>query len=179
MARVPLRDTVELPEEYRYLFEENELGVLNLFRALGNNPPLLQSYMRWGTALWRETGIDTRWVELVILAVASDLGSAYEWHQHAKAGLEAGLSEAELGAVRRGEFDALDPTDRILVEYAVACVNGTVGEAAHQALQDRFDARTVVGVTLLACHYLLTARVIDALQLEPEGEFVGWTLDDG
>lgn len=174
MAHVPLLDPEDLPEEYRYLFEENELGVLNLFRALGNNPPLLQSYMRWGTALWRESGLDEREVELVILAVAGFLEADYEWHQHVGAGREAGLTGSELAAVRDGSFDGLDARDRALAAYAVGCVRGTVAEGVRRSMAERFDDRTVVGVTLLATHCLLTARVVEALGIEPKGEFVGW-----
>ena len=177
MARVPLRDIDDLPEEYRYLFAENDLGVLNLFRVLGHNPPLLQSYMRWGTALWREAGLDDRGVELVILAVAGRLGSGYEWHQHAEAGREAGLSPAELEAIRDGRFDALAGADGTLAEYAVACVEGTTGDDLVAAVIETFDTWTAVGVALLAGHYLLTARVVNTLGVEPEEPLVGWALD--
>lgn len=178
MARVPLRETDELPAEYRYLFEENDLGVLNLFRALGNNPRLLQAYMRWGTALWRESGLDTRAVELVILAVAGALDADYEWHQHVAAGRDAGLTEGDLAALRDGSFDNLAPADRVLARYAVEVVDGQVRGETSRAMAEQFDVGTVVGVTLLASHYLLTDRVVTALAIEPEGPFVGWSLDD-
>lgn len=178
MARVPLLETDDLPEEYRYLFEANELGVLDLFRALGNNPPALQSYMRWGSTLWREAGIDERRVELVILTVASQLDAEYEWHQHAEAGLDSGLSSDDLESIRTGAFEQMAETDAVLARFAVACIEGTVADELFGAVEDRFGSRTAVGVTLLAAHYLLTARVIQALDLEPEGGFVGWGLED-
>jgi len=178
MARVPLLETDDLPEDYRYLFEDNELGVLNLFRALGNNPPVLQSYMRWGSTLWQEAGIDDRRVELVILTVASHLDAQYEWHQHAEAGLDAGLSPTELQSIHRAAFDELEEMDAVLARLAVACVDGTVDDALFNAVADRFDTWTAVGVTLLAAHYLLTARVIQAFDLKPEDGFVGWGLEN-
>lgn len=178
MARVPSVDTADLPEEYRYLFEENELGTLDLFRALGNNPPILQSYMRWGTTLWRECGLDEREVELVILAVACELDAAYEWHQHVPIGVDAGIATDDLRALRDGDFDRLDDGDALLVEYATAVVRGTVEDTIHDRLRDRFDDETITGVVMLATHYLATARALDALGVEPEGEFVGWDLEN-
>ena len=51
MPAVPYVDRADLPEAYRYLYEDNENGELNVYRALGNNPPVLQSLMRWGTTV--------------------------------------------------------------------------------------------------------------------------------
>ena len=100
------------------------------------------------------------------------------WHQHAEAGLDSGLSSDDLESIRAGAFEQMAETDAVLARFAVACIDGTVDDELFGAVEDRFDSRTAVGVTLLAAHYLLTARVIRALDLEPEGEFVGWSLED-
>lgn len=177
MARIPYADPSDLPEEYRYLLTETGIGDSPLIRTLANNPVVLQSYMRWGTTLWQDAGISGRQTELVILAVASELDAAFEWHSHVPPGLEAGLTEGEIRAVRNGDFERLDDTDKLLVRYAVAVArDGAVDEEVYNQLAAAFDEETVVGVTLLAGHYVMTARAIAALEIEVEGEFIGWDL---
>jgi YYY domain-containing protein len=64
-----------LPEEYQYLLDEDVLGERNIFRAMGNNPPILKSYMLYGSTLWKECGLSPRDRELVILGVARALAA--------------------------------------------------------------------------------------------------------
>ena len=42
-ARVPLLRQSDLPEDYRYLFDEDALGELNLFGAMGHVPRTMQA----------------------------------------------------------------------------------------------------------------------------------------
>jgi len=178
VARVPYVEKEDLPEEYRYLFEENEAGELNVFKAVGNNPSVLQSYMRWGTVLWEASGLGRRDVETVILAAARELDARYEWHQHAPLARAFGVEDGVIFAIADG--DDADLTDRqvALVEYTRAFLDRSVTGSHHDLLAEHFDSATVVGLTMLASHYLATGYVVDALGVEPEGEFVGWHLEN-
>lgn len=59
---------------------------------------------------------------------------------------------AEVRAVGRDDLDTFDGDDRAVAEYA----------------------RTVVRLTLLAGHYVMTAMTLDALLVPTESEFIGW-----
>lgn len=177
MARVPYLDRADLPADYRYLFDQNELGTLNIFRALGNEPSVLQSYMRFGTTLWEQPGLDRRDVELVVLTVASELDAEYEWHQHVPIGLDAGLTVETIRAIREGNHSLFADRDRRLVEYASAYVRGAVDDELHERLRAIVDNGTIVGIAMLAGFYLATARTLNAVAVAPETEFVGWDLE--
>ena len=58
MARTPLLEQSELPDDYQYLLGEEAMGEINLLRAMANNPDVLGSYMRYGTTLWGDGGLD-------------------------------------------------------------------------------------------------------------------------
>jgi 4-carboxymuconolactone decarboxylase len=176
MPRVPYVEKADLPAEYQYLFENNEVGELNIFKAVGNNAPVLQGYMRWGTVLWERSGLERRDVELVILAVAADLDAEYEWHQHAPIAADLGVALDDIRAIAESDFDALDEATAAMLRYAVSFVHGTVSDTDHEAVAAHFEPDTVVGIAMLASHYLATARTIDALGVEPETPFVGWDL---
>ena len=178
MARVPYAEPEDVPEEYRYLLTETDIGDAPLIRAFANNPPVLQSYMRWGTTLWNDSGVSPRRLELVILTVASEMEAAYEWQSHVETGLDQGLTREEVLAVREGAYDELDDEDEALAEYALAVVREEVDDALHEAMSEYFDDGTITGTALLAGHYVMTAKAISALDIEIEGEFIGWELEN-
>lgn len=177
MARVPLVEPDELDAEYSRLLTENSLGPISLFRALANNPPLMESYMKWGTTLWEESGLTQREVELVILTVASELEAAYEWHQHVPIARSLDITDAEIAAVRDGSYERLEEPESMLCRYARAVIDGNVDATVSEEVATAFDDSTVVGITCLASHYLSTAIFVDAVGVEPESTFRGWELD--
>jgi alkylhydroperoxidase family enzyme len=195
MARVPYPDLAEVPEEYRALLNPQNPHIRtddddwhgemddiedsrNTHRALANNPQMLDAYRRFAASLWQDTGLSARERELTILAVARTLDSKYEWKDHVVIALRAGVSESEIEAVGRWDLSDLDDSDRALLEYARRFVAGGVTDAVHDAFVEQFDVSTLVGVNLLAGYYLLIVRMADALDLDFEEEFMGWTLEE-
>ncbi|MFC5970347.1 carboxymuconolactone decarboxylase family protein [Halomarina salina] len=177
-ARVALLDPTDVPEEYRYLYDDDVLGELNLFRAMGHVPRAMQAYMRFGAALWSVGDLSTRERELAILAVARSQRSRYEWHQHVDIGREAGVSTEELRHLARDDDSVFSEREQAIVRYAEAVAAGTVTGPLFEAARTVTDTETVVGLTLLASHYLLTARFLDALSIPTETAFAGWLPEE-
>lgn len=177
MTKIPEVETEELPAEYQHLLANNAVGELSLFKTLANNPEVLQSYMRWGTVLWENSGLTEQEVELVILAVARFLNSRYEWHQHVQLARAAGLTDESILAIANGNHDQLTPSQQTLARYAEEFLDGEVTSELSEQIRRHWDDETLVGLTLLCSHYLATARTIDALSIEPEDSFVGWQLE--
>lgn len=174
MSYIPHVEKDDVPETYRYLFTENDVGELNLFTALGNNPPVLQSYLRWGTTLWKDTGLTRQEVEIVILTIARELDSQYEWHQHVQLARECGLKNETISAIADETTDSLTERQKLLVMYTLAFLERKVNQSVHDTMATEFETDAVVGVTALASHYLATAYIIDSLGIQPDGTFVGW-----
>ena len=82
---------------------EGRLGVLNIFRTLAHAPKALTAFLSWGSyILSRRNALPERERELAILRTGFNCGAGYEWTQHRAIGLEAGLTEAEIGAIKQG-----------------------------------------------------------------------------
>lgn len=177
MARVPLLGQSDLPDDYQYLLDEDAMGEINLLCAMANNPEVLQSYMRYGTTLWKESGLDGADVERCILSAARALEAAYEWDQHVSIARDLGVPEAEIEAIAAEKFDQFDDRTAALLRYVRAVATGTVNDEVHDAVAEHVEAATIVGVTQLATHYLATARFVEALEIQPDGDFAGWTAD--
>ena len=181
MARVPYVDPEDLAPEYRDLVVSSlQPGkTVNVYSAIGNNEEVLSGFRGFLGALWTDSGLTDRQRELVILTVASELGSTYEWHQHVNIATDAGLSEAEVAAVARDDRDPFDPTEARLMAYARAVARGRVVDPIADALAEDFDEATLAGIAATAAGYVALGLVIDALgvDLEAGESFVGWDLD--
>lgn len=167
-------DADDLPEAYRDLFSTE---VRNVHRAIGNNLPVLRGFRQMNASLWRESGLTQRQRELVILAVAREVDSRYEWHQHVRHALSVGLTPAEITRIAHKEHGEFSDAEAALLAYSTVTAHGAVGEEHYAALADSFDSETVAGATMLAGAYAGLARALDALAVEPEEPFVGWDLE--
>lgn len=176
MPAVPYVERDELPEAYRYLYDDNENGELNVYRVLGNNPEVLQSLMRWGTTVVASSGLARPDAEVAILAACRALSSRYLWDLHARLATETGLDPAAIRAIGERRYGDLSARHEALAGYATAFVARAVDAAHHEALSEYLDPEAVVGATMLASHFLAIAHVVDALFVDPEGPFVGWSL---
>ena len=165
----------ELPEVAATLLDDR---VRNVHRAIANNRPVLRTFRRANATLWNESGLTDRQRELVVLTVARGSDAAYEWHQHIRHALNAGVTVEEIRAISRGEWAAFGGEERALVAYVSAYVKGAVTDAEHDSMTTYFEASTVVGVAMLAGAYLGLAHTLDALAVEPEEKFVGWDLEN-
>ena len=176
--RVPLLTQDDLPEDYQYLFDEDVMGELHLFQVMGHTPRAMQAYMRFGTSLWNAGDLSTRERELAILAVARQQRAIYEWHQHVSMGLDAGISYEELRSIAADDYCGFPVREQAIMRYAKAVANESVTAPLFEAAVEVTDIETVVGLTLLAGHYLLTARFLDAMQIPTDEPFVGWQPEE-
>lgn len=181
MARVPYCEPTDLPEEYRDLIVSTlQPGkTVNVYAAVGNNPHVLHGLRSFLGELWSDTGLNGYERELVILTVAREIDSAYEWHQHVGIARGEGVSDDEITAIGNSAYNTFDAETRPLLEYARAVVHGEVTDDEHDALASLHNDESIVGVAGLAAGYAMLGRLIDTLGVEIEtgDEFVGWTLE--
>lgn len=179
MARVHHVSESDLDPEYHdLLFSGLQPDKkVNVYASVGNNPEILSGLRTFLGTVWSDSGLTDRQRELVILAVADQIGSEYEWQQHVNIATKLGLEEAEIVAVSTGDLDRFTPEERLLTEYARAVVDGEVTDELHADLAERFDDETIVGIAAAAAGYLTFGRIVGALGVETESSFVGWELE--
>ncbi len=180
MTRLPLATRDDFPEELKYVWDRTVAGETppNIFRVMGNNPPLLRNYLRLGNSLWGDSGLDTATRELIILRTAFLARSVYEWHQHVRIGRQAGLTDDRIKALQDWRNSNLfsDP-ERILLDYADAVAESPhPRQELHDAMAKHFPPATIVAVNLLVGFYQMTARFLGGMEVETEEPFIGWDL---
>jgi alkylhydroperoxidase family enzyme len=192
MARIPYVDHAELDEDeaalldsssppedlddaYRHLMSTR---TRNSYRAVGHLPDVLRAYRDLVEAIKRDGGLSVAEQEYVILACAREIPSRYEWHNHVRIALNAGVDADAILAIADRDYDRFSGAHRALLEYVVAFLDGAVDDEAHAALAAEYDDATITGVCLFAGYWLMNARVVDALGVETEEPFVGWDLEN-
>jgi hypothetical protein len=102
-VRLPEADPAASPELERAFaeFRRTRGIVSNIMRAYAHAPAGLAALAELGRYCRYDTALSELQKELVILITGG--GVAYAWHHHAPLGLRAGLGEAQLDAIRRGE----------------------------------------------------------------------------
>jgi 4-carboxymuconolactone decarboxylase len=107
------------------------------FNAMICNPTIGAPLLELGTALRFRSSFTKREREIATLVAAAHHRSDFEWHAHSIIGAAAGLTEAELDALRTEADPVLgDPRERIVYEASRALVtdgdmiDALYGEAA-------------------------------------------------
>lgn len=139
-----------------------------LDRLLLHSPPIADGWNSFLGAIRSETTLPDDVRELVICRIAVLNGADYEWAAHAPLALSAGVTEAQLAAVRTGEPDVLTPLQQAAVDYATAMTRDvTVPDQLFDVVRSHFDERGVVELTATVGAYNLVSRFLVALQLVP------------
>lgn len=163
MRPVPLS---EWEDSLQGVVSDMDSRPLAIHALLANHPPLLEAWWGLRNYLVRGGDLEQRHCELVILRVASRLGSWYEWASHVVRGLDHGLSLEEIERVRSDdakwpstEAALLDAVDEILRERALA-------PATLERLARHFTDRQVLDLIQLQGMYTTLACVIATWGLE-------------
>lgn len=166
----------------------SEIGLVNtaIVRVLGaaiggGEPP------RIFTTLARHRGLFRRWLwfagalmpggtlprdeaELVILRVAHNTGSDYEWVQHERLAQRAGLSADQVARVRNGtEAPGWSLRQELMLRAADELhADRRIGDALWSELAREYDERELIELCLLVGHYEMLAMTLNTLRVVPD-----------
>ena len=143
-------------------------GPANIFTTLGQHPRLFRAWLRYSAQLMPFGKLTRRDTELVILRVAWQCRSAYEWHQHVPIALRVGLTPEDVAGVAESPAGfterqrmLLAVTDELLTQRALS---DTTWSAVHVTLSDR----EAIELCLLIGNYQGLATTIGGLGIRIE-----------
>jgi AhpD family alkylhydroperoxidase len=144
--------------------------------TLAHVPELLESALPFIGAVLSPSSIDFRTKEIVILRTSCMRACRYCIDSHTPVALDAGLTPAEVRALRNEpgfttDAEFADERERTLIAWvdAVATGSGPAGDALSSAMRAQFAEHAIVELTLLASVTLLLNRYASTLRL-PVGE---------
>ena len=144
--------------------------VFNIFTTLGRHPKLLKRWMVFANHCLLKSSLVPRDRELVILRAGWVSQSAYEWAQHNRIGLEAGLSQEEIERVKEGASAAgwSDSEHALLAAVDELLETRTLNDAGWAAVTKHFNDQQVLDIIFTAGNYMTLAMALNACGVETD-----------
>lgn len=168
MARIPLVDPADAPEEVRAAFAMLPVH-LNIFKAMAHATTNFVPLLRLGASILTEQQLDATLRELAILLAVKALGGRYEWVQHVPIALACGVTQEQVDALERGEVRApcFDDRERRYLAFVVESIESTrASDAAFTAAAETFSPRELVETLLTIGFYQTMARLTECLDVD-------------
>jgi alkylhydroperoxidase family enzyme len=145
-------------------------GPPNIFTTLGRHPRLFRAWLRYSAHLMPFGRLPRRDTELVILRVAWQCHSAYEWQQHVSLALRVGLTPDEIAGVSEGAASrALTERQRTLLAVCDEMLaRRALSDPTWNALRTSLRDQETIELCLLVGHYQGLASTLGALGIQPE-----------
>src|ERR1700728_2067094 len=160
-----------LPEERR---NPDDAG--NVLSTLVRHPKLTRAYLRFSSYLLYGSTLPPRIREQVILRVAYRRGCAYEWSHHVDIGKDAGLSDADIDAVRSG--NPSDEFDRAVLGAVDELDEKTnLSDQTWTALGERLDERHRMDLVFTTGNYIALAMALNTFGVQVEDDHDGGTQE--
>jgi alkylhydroperoxidase family enzyme len=144
-------------------------GPPSIFATLGRHPRLFRAWLRYSAHLMPFGKLPRRDTELVILRVAWQCRSAYEWQQHVPIALRVGLTADEIAGVAESPAGGLTERQRTLLAVTdEVLARRVLSDATWRAIQASLSDREAIELCLLIGHYQGLASTIGALGIQVE-----------
>ena len=169
--RIPPLDPTTLEGEQKEVIDRASGGrPLNIFLTLGRYPKLLKRYGVFGTHVLRKSSLNPRDREMVILRIGHLCNSGYEFHQHTRIGKEAGLSDAEIEALKEGPGESVwSDTDKILLKATDELhADYFISDATWTQLKQHWSDDQIMDLIFAAGSYVMVSMALNTLGIQIE-----------
>lgn len=142
----------------------------NLHRVLAYNPQTLASWLQFGEHVLRNNSLPEREREIVILRVAWNWQSDYEWGLHVRLARSIGMSEADIGAVTRGAADSHWPPAEAALIAAVDDIHDhrPIGDGTWNILAAHYTPKQLIDLVMTVGEFALVAMILSSFQIAKE-----------
>ncbi|MBI1251114.1 MAG: carboxymuconolactone decarboxylase family protein [Alphaproteobacteria bacterium] len=139
----------------------------NLHRVLAHNPATLSAWMVFGAHILRNNTLDERLRELIVLRIAWNARSAYEWGQHAGLSRRLGIPEADIARVAEGvDAAGWTPFERAALRAVDEMMGGfSVSEDTYRALDGALSKQQWIDLVMLVGEFILVALTLNVFQI--------------
>lgn len=135
---------------------------------LARHPELAQAFLTFNGYLLKRGELPARLRELVILMVALEHRSAFEWGQHVKMALAAGVSESEISRIPSGSAGFEGHDQLVLLAVEELRQNGSVTEQTWSRLVIELGTHQAIEVIFVVGAYVTTGMAFGTWGLEAQ-----------
>lgn len=160
----------EWTEEQRELLQPNgsKGRVLNIFATLVRHPKLLKRWQVFAAHVLNKSTLPARERELVILRTGHLCKSGYEFHQHTRIGLSAGLTSDEIAKLQRDD-GAWAGKDAALIRAADELHRDQfISDATWQELSKDWSQQQLMDAVCAIGQYTLVSMMLNTFGVQIE-----------
>jgi 4-carboxymuconolactone decarboxylase len=177
MTRVAPLDPAKLSAEQKRVHDEiaarvrSSSGVRGPFAVLLNAPAVAEGAVRTYSA-FRDSKLERRLFELMILVVARHNSAQFEWYAHEPRAIEAGITAETVDAIRQRRVPTLTRADEKLVYDIVTelCATRSLMQASYDRGLEALGLEQLVELIAGAGFYTMIAMTLNAFDVSiPEG----------
>jgi 4-carboxymuconolactone decarboxylase len=172
MPRVEPLKPHELDDDQREALKHHFVNgeLYNVFGVFVRNTRMFKRHQVYADYIMRRSALPPRERELVILRIGYLNRSEYEFAHHARMGLEAGLTEAE---VRRVAVDPASPEwspfDRALIEAVDAIkYDMQLSDDLYARLSERYSVNQMIDLVMTVGNYNMVSTALNIFGVELE-----------
>jgi len=135
-------------------------------------PAIADAANRLGNTLRRDSNLDKRLFELMVLVIARHWGAQYEWFVHEGAARQAGLPDGVIAALREGRTPAFARPDEQLVYDVVRELQTTrtLSDGTYARALATFGLELLIEFISAAGFYTMVAMMLNAFDVAtPDG----------
>jgi len=143
--------------------------LLNIFRTQLAHPDAMRGFLGFGSyVLSKRNTLPAREREIVVLRAGYLCRSGYEWAQHKRIGMNAGLTKADIERIKAGpDAPGWSDADRALLRATDELhADQFIGDAGWQALQANFSEQQCVDVVYTVGQYTLVSMLLNTLGVQ-------------
>lgn len=172
--RIPPLDEAEWSDETRQLLSAvtpPDGSPFNIFKTIVRHPGLYRRWMAFGGHILRHNSLTPRERELLILRTGHRCKSAYEFHQHRRIGMAAGLGADEIDRVREDDLASWPEREALLLQAADELhQDKTLTDATWNALAQRYTVEQLLDLIFTVGQYTLVSMALNSLRVQIEDE---------
>ncbi|CAB4860732.1 unannotated protein [freshwater metagenome] len=166
MARLPYVDPDTAPAHVA----EQLRGVppMTVLRTVAHAQDVFGPWLRFSGGILNDLALDPVLRELAILRVAAlSPGADYEWDQHEVIARQVGATDAQIEGARSGA--GLSGDEALIVRFTEEVVRDVgVSDPTWEAAAARWSARELVELLLVIGQYMMVARIIATVRVDPD-----------
>jgi 4-carboxymuconolactone decarboxylase len=137
------------------------------FNAMLLNPHVGNRVQSLGEALRFETSLSRRVIEIATLVVGAHWRAQFEWWAHERLAKQAGLSEAVIATIKRGERPALDDASEATAYSVASEIYRTqrLSDATYGRAVEHFGQAGVFELLALIGYYTLVSLLLNGFNV--------------
>jgi alkylhydroperoxidase family enzyme len=149
------------------VFRTRGREVPNLYRTLGNAPPMLQAWVDLAWPLRNQSTTSRGLRELIIMRVAQLTDARYEWIAHHDMAIESGNSAEAIAALKDWRnSDVFSDEERVLLALTDEITTDLeVSDATWADLAERWQPGELIELILTAAFYSCVSRTLRTLRM--------------